>query len=133
MYFKVPKPESEQDIDVKYFAAYKDLNKSKSKSKENQLPSAEKPESIASRESTKRLESILRYSDTKERKSESGKRDSISIAPETKEIAAQNGTAEQPATIPEAEVEAEPDGVPVPASSQLLLQPSAEHHRESVR
>ncbi|KAH9632762.1 hypothetical protein HF086_012097 [Spodoptera exigua] len=116
----VPKEESEQDIDVKYFNAYKE------KVKEMQQLSQELPEVM--RASSKRLESIMKFSDVKHHSS-STKKDSLT----TSDTTAPSGTADTSSAM-RSSMEADlssPGEQRSPSRSVLLLAPS--EHRESVR
>lgn len=127
IFFKVPKEESEQDFDTKYFGAYKD----KAKELESSLENAEMS---GSRLGSKRLESILKDSEAYKRKSTSStKRDSIQIVHETKsfDLIGSETTAGIAPSVPETIQEA-PEGVVPPevmsleerVKSEVLFAPS---------
>ncbi|CAH1635240.1 unnamed protein product [Spodoptera littoralis] len=131
----VPKEESEQDIDVKYFNAYKEKA-----AKEMQQLSQELPE--MSRSGSKRLESIMRFSDTKRSGSILKKE---SVIPEemlssedqvtSSEVAARSGSVDATSAMQStSEMEAD-SGLPgeqrSSLKSEVLLQPS--ENRDSVR
>ncbi|XP_047023338.1 uncharacterized protein LOC124632522 isoform X1 [Helicoverpa zea] len=123
----VPKEESEQDLDTKYFGAYKDKTKYMMQSDTSDMSS--------SRSGSKRAESLLR--DIKNRSSSMTKRDSIQIIPEERvapdvPAAGSNASPAVPETIPEENAEEDSDDRRQSVKSEVLMHPS-EQHRESVR
>ncbi|KAJ8727038.1 hypothetical protein PYW08_015435 [Mythimna loreyi] len=124
----VPKEESEQDLDTKYFGAYKD------KAKELEQSSLENVIS-RSRSGSKRLESILRYSETSKRKSTASAKSGVQIMPDAMASATTAGTAASvPGTIQEDAEGAEgADSLDQGAKSEVILPPGVkEEMRDSI-